>query len=380
MLRIAVLAVCLLVTACGGKKTSSQKSDPDANQPAAALFTVSDNQLQRLKIVPARTATFPISVHTTGTVDWDADHTAPAIAQVGGPVSRIVVDTGSRVKAGDPLLYVSSTDASNAIVVYRKAKNDEDLARRNMERSKDLLDHGAIARQDFEAAQSAFNDAAADVQNSLQSLRIYGLSEKDINEAQQQGVPVRPEIALRSPISGVVVQKTVSPGQLVQAAATTCFLLSDTSTVWILGHVFDHDLPAVHIGDPVQASNPSFAQPFGGRVSYIDALVDPDTRTTLVRVVARNTGLLLKKDMYVNAIIHTRTQRNILTVPVSAVLRDSQNQPIVYVESGSGRFGQRIVEIGAQHEDRVEILGGLKEGENVVSEGTVFLQFASMYH
>ena len=195
MLRIALVVVCLLATACSGKKTSSQKSDPDANQPAAALFTVSDNQLERLKIVPARTATFPISVQTTGTVDWDADHTAPAIAQVGGPVTRIVVDTGSRVKAGDPLLYVSSTDASNAIVAYRKAKNDEDLARRNMERAKDLLDHGAIARQDFEAAQSAFNDAAADVQNSLQSLRIYGLSQSAIDEAQQQGVPVRPEIA-----------------------------------------------------------------------------------------------------------------------------------------------------------------------------------------
>jgi cobalt-zinc-cadmium efflux system membrane fusion protein len=377
MLRIPVLILCLLIAACSGKKTSSQKSDPDANQPAPALFTVSNSQLQRLRIVPAHTATFQISVHTTGTVDWDADHTAPVITQVSGPVTRILVDTGSRAKAGDPLLYVSSTDASNAIVTYRKARNDEDLARRTRERSKDLLDHGAIASKDYEDTQSAFNDAAADVQNSLQSLRIFGLSPRDIDEAQQQGVPVRPEIALRSPIGGIVVQKTVSPGQLVQAATTTCFLVSDTSTVWILGHVFDRDLPAVQIGDPVQASNPSFAQVFRGSVSYIDALVDPTTRTTLVRVVARNTGLLLKKDMYVNAIIRTRTRKNVLTIPVSAVLRDSQNEPIVYVESGSGKFGQRIVNIGVQQGDQVEILSGLREGEQVVSEGSIFLQFAS---
>lgn len=379
LLRTALLIVSLLAVACSGNKTSSLKSDQDAAQPSPALFTVSSSQLQRLKIVPAATATFPISVRTTGTVDWDADHTTQAITQVSGPVTRILVDTGSKVKVGDPLLYVASTDASNAIVTYRKAKNDEDLARRAMERAKEMLDHGAIAIKDYEAAQSAFNDAAADVQNSLQALRIFGLTPQDIDQAQAQGVPVHPEIALRAPIAGIVVQKTVLPGQLVQAGTTTCFLVSDTSTVWIWGHIFDRDLPAVHIGDPVQASNQSFAQTFRGSVSYVDALVDPTTRTTQVRVVARNTGLLLKKDMYVDAVIHTRTRKNLLTVPVSAILRDSQNEPIVYVESGPRKFGQRIVTIGVQQDDRVEIVSGLNAGENVVSEGSIFLQFASTY-
>jgi cobalt-zinc-cadmium efflux system membrane fusion protein len=377
--KLLLLAVCLAGAGCSSSKTSSQKTDPDANQPAAAFFAVASNQLPRLRIVPARVTSFPISVHTTGTVDWDANHTTPAITQVSGPVSRILTDTGAKVKTGDPLLYISSPDASNAITTYRKANNDENLARRSMERSKELLDHDAVAVKDYEAAQSVFNDAAADVQNSLQALRIFGLNQKDIDEAQTQGVPIRAEIALRSPISGDVVQKTVSQGQLVQAGATACFLISDTSTVWILAHVFDRDIPSVRIGDPVEASNPSFAHTFHGTISYIDALVDPTTRTTLVRVVAKNTGLLLKKDMYVDTVIHTRTQRNILTVPVSAIVRDSQNEPIVYVEAAPGKFGQKIVSIGVQQGDEVEILSGLKEGENVVSEGSVFLQFASSY-
>lgn len=379
MVRLCGLIVCLALAACSGTKMSSQKSDPDANQPTAALFAVTDSQRQRLKVVPARTATFPISIHTTGTVDWDADHTTPAITQVSGPVLRILVDTGAKVKAGDPLLVVSSTDASNAIIAYRKAKNDEDLARRTLDRSKELLEHGAIAIKDYEAAQAVFNDAASDVQNSLQALRIFGLTAAEIDAAEKQGTPIRPEVALRSPIAGVVVQKTVSPGQLVQAGMNTCFLISDTATVWIWGHVFDRDVPAVHIGDPVEASNPSFNQAFRGTVSYIDALVDPTTRTTQVRVVATNTGLLLKKDMYVDATIHTRTQRNVLTVPVSAVLRDAQNEPIVYVEASPGKFGERIISIGVQQGDLVEVTSGLREGENVVSEGSIFLQFASTY-
>jgi cobalt-zinc-cadmium efflux system membrane fusion protein len=358
---------------------SSQKTDPDAHQPQAALLKVESNQLSRLRIVPARRRTFPVSIHTTGNIDWDADHTTQAITQVSGPVTRILVDAGTVVKAGDPLLYVSSTDASNAIAAYRKAKNGEDQARRVMDRSKDLLDRGAVAAKDYEVTVSALNDAASDVQNSLQALRIFGLSQQDIDEAQRQNVPIRPEIALRSPISGTVVQKTVLPGQLVQAGATTCFLISDTSTVWMLVHVFDRDLPSVHPGDPVEASNPSFKQVFHGEISHIDALVDPTTRTTLVRVVTKNPGLLLKKDMYVDAVINTRTRHNILTVPVSAVLRDAQNEPIVYVESKPGLFAQRIVTIGVQQDDQIEILSGLTEGENVVSEGTIFLQFASTY-
>jgi cobalt-zinc-cadmium efflux system membrane fusion protein len=376
---VAVLGMALVafVTGCG-KKTSSRKVDPDAHQPRASLFNVASNQLARLRVVPAHTATFSVSIHTTGNIDWDADHTTQAISQVSGPVTSILVDAGTVVKANDPLLYVSSTDASNAIVVYRKAKNDENLARRAMERSKELLDHGAIATKDYEDTVSTFNDAASDVQNSLQALRIFGLSQADIEDAQRQGTPVRPEIALRSPIAGTVVQKTVLPGQLVQAGATT-FLISDTSSVWLLGHVFDRDISAVHPGDLVEASNPSFNQAFHGVISHIDALVDPNTRTTLVRVVMKNPGLLLKKDMYVDAVIHTRTRKNVLTVPVSAVLRDAQNEPIVYVEAQPGRFGQRIVTIGVQQDDQVEILSGLTKGENIVSEGSIFLQFASTY-
>jgi cobalt-zinc-cadmium efflux system membrane fusion protein len=177
----------------------------------------------------------------------------------------------------------------------------------------------------------------------------------------------------------MIVQKLVSPGQLIQAGTTICFMLSDVSTVWVQGHVFDRDLPAVRLGDTVEASNPSFPQKFRGVLSYVGAMVDPATRTTPVRIVTLNPGGLLKKDMFVDAVIHTKTQKNILAVPVSALLRNEQNEPFVYIEVQPGKFAQRMVTIGAQQNDEQEILGGLKEGENVVSEGSVFLQFANTY-
>jgi cobalt-zinc-cadmium efflux system membrane fusion protein len=360
-----------------GCKTQKVESGTESTAPQASLFTVPKEQLAHLRITPAVATTWSIAIHTTGTVDWDADHTTQAITQVNGPISRILVDTGSVVKAGDPLLYVTSPDVANAIAVYRKARNQEDLAKRTLQRTQLLFEHGANAQKDLEAAQAAFNDSASDVQNSLQALKVLGITEQEIEQAQRQGTAISPELAVRAPLAGAIVQKLVMPGQLVQAGSTVCFVLSDVSTVWVQGHIFDRDLLSVRVGDPVAENNPSIHQSFEGAVSYIGAMVDAATRTTPVRIVTRNPGGSLKKDMFVDAVIHTRTRKNVLTVPVSAVLRDAQNEPFVYVEVEPGKFAQRLITTGDEQNNIVEILSGVKEGENVVADGAIFLQFAN---
>ncbi len=375
----AVVMFASFLAACGGSKSAESSAVNEGQAAQPGLFTVSQEQLPHLRIVPVKTTTWSIAVHTTGTVDWDADHTTQAITQVNGPITRILVDTGARVKAGDPLLYVSSPDVANAISTYKKARNREDLAQRVVKRQQELLAVGAVAQKDLESAEADVNDAATDVQNSLQALKIFGVTKQEIDQAQRQNIAISPELAVYAPITGMVVQKLVSPGQLIQAGTTICFMLSDVSTVWVQGHVFDRDLPSVRLGDTVEESNPSFTQKFHGVLSYIGAMVDPTTRTTPVRIVTLNPGGLLKKDMFVEAVIHTRTQKNVLTVPVSALLRNEQNEPFVYVEVQPGKFAQRMLTIGAQQNDEQEILGGLKEGENVVSQGSVFLQFANSY-
>ncbi len=138
-------------------------------------------------------------------MDWDGDHTTQAITQVNGPISRILVDTGTAVKAGEPLLFVASPDMANAVATYRKARNQEVLAKRVLDRSKELLDRGAIAVKDYEAGEATYNDARTDVANSLQALRIFGITAEEIDAAEQQGAAIRTELAVRSPISGVVV-------------------------------------------------------------------------------------------------------------------------------------------------------------------------------
>jgi cobalt-zinc-cadmium efflux system membrane fusion protein len=371
----------------GGESAPSQTAasasgSPVPEKPAAdqpALLSVSGDQLSHLTIVDARKASWPVDIQTTGTVDWDADHTTQAITQVNGPISRILVDLGTPVKAGDPLLYVSSPDVSNAISAYRKARNREGLTKRVMDRQKELLDRGAVALKDYESNVADYNDSTTDVQNSLQALKIFGITRQEIDDAEQQGKPISPELAVRAPISGTIIQKLVSPGQLIQAGMTACFMLSDVSTVWVQGHIFDRDLPSVKVGDEVEQTNAGFDRAFKGRIAYIGSFLDPATRTTPVRIVTDNPRGLLKKDMFVNAVIHTSTRNDIVVVPASAVLRDAQNEPLVYVQAEPGKFAQRSVTIGAFRNGQIEILNGLQEGDKVVGDGSLFLQFANSY-
>ena len=360
---------------CTRSKPSEAAAETVTEQPG--LLTVHSDQLARLDVIAVRRATWSITVRTTGTVDWDADHTTQAITQVNGPISRILVDTGAMVHKGDPLMYVSSPDIANAISTYKKARNQQTLAKQMVDRSQVLLDRGAIAQKDLEAAQATYNDASTDVQNNLQALKIFEITKQELDAAEKQGIAINPELGLRAPISGMVVQKLISPGQLVQAGQTICFVLSDISTVWVQGHIFDRDLPSVRVGDTVDETNASIPEIFHGGISYVGAMLDPATRTTPVRIVTRNPRGLLKKDTFVDAVIHTSTKKNLLTVPVSAVLRTTENEPFLYIQVQPGKFGQRLVTIGAQQGDQVEILSGLQDGEKVVAEGSLFLQFAS---
>jgi membrane fusion protein, heavy metal efflux system len=368
------MAMPLLLAACTGAPPAPAAKA--AGDPRAG-FTVPADQLPHLQTTAVRNVAWATLLRTTGTVDWDNDRTSQAITQVSGPITRIVVDAGMRVKAGDPLLYVASPDITAAISAYRKAKNRLALADRTMSRTRDLLAHKAAAQRDAETAEADYNDAGTDLESALQGLKILGVNEQDLQDEERQNVAIRSDLPMRAPLSGTVVQKLVLPGQVIQAGSTVAFVISDISTVWVQGHVYDRDLAAVHLGDTVEERNASFPQTFDGVVSNIGDLIDPATRTTPVRIVTANPHGLLKKDLFVDIVIHGSARQNALVVPTAAVLYDDNNFPFVYLQVATGQFSQHAIKTGVQQGDDVPILEGLKEGDIVVSKGSVFLQFAN---
>jgi membrane fusion protein, heavy metal efflux system len=177
---------------------------------------------------------------------------------------------------------------------------------------------------------------------------------------------------IRSPISGTVVEKLVTPGQLLQAA-TPAFTVADLSSVWVMANVFETDLPAVHAGDTADIITGS-GQTLTGRVDYIAALVDPNTRAVSVRLDVPNPGEVLKRDLYVRVQLHSQVPVKGILVPVSSVLRDDENLPFVFVTKPDGSFERRRVDLASRLGDRQEIRSGLTAGESIVVEGGLFLQ------
>ena len=150
-----------------------------------------------------------------------------------------------------------------------------------------------------------------------------------------------------APIAGEAVERLAAPGQVIQAGATQVFTISNMSSVWVLANVYQKDLPYVHLGDPVTITTDSYpGTEFHGKISYIAAALDPNTRTLQARIDVKNPQGKLKKDMYVVATVQAGTIHNALTVPNAAVLRDTENQPFVYVVNQNNEFARRAVTLG----------------------------------
>jgi multidrug efflux pump subunit AcrA (membrane-fusion protein) len=154
-------------------------------------------------------------------------------------------------------------------------------------------------------------------------------------------------------------------------------MLSDTSTVFVLVNVYQKDLPYVRVGDTVTIQTESYPDVFHGRISYVAASLDPNTRTMQARIETSNPGQKLKKDMYVVATVDAGTIQNAIAVPDAAVLRDSENQPFVYAETTGNQFGRRTVTLGDSIKGQTQIQTGLNPGDRVIGNGSLFLQFAN---
>lgn len=372
----AALAAALVVVlaACETRESAGQMTSFSAKatkEETAQLFSVPPEQMSHLQIATVAEGPLARTLRVSGAVAYNAFLTTPVISPVGGPVARILVAPGDRVKLRQPLLEVSSPDYAQLRASYLKAKDTFRVADKNFARAEDLYKHGAIAERDLLQAESDRNQAKADLDSNEQSLRILGIPQPDALEKASTA----PEIPLLSPIDGEIVERLVSPGQLLQAGATQAFTISDMSSVWVLANVYQTDLPYVKPGEEVEVVSDAFPDTFHGKISYLAPAVDVNTRTLQARVVVENAGRKLKKDMYVTVTVKAGRVENAIAVPDSAVLRDDENQTFVYVAAGENKFRRRAVEIGQSQDGRTQILSGLSAGENIVGDGSLFLQF-----
>jgi cobalt-zinc-cadmium efflux system membrane fusion protein len=353
----------------------SSKNYGDSQTVKAGNITLTAAQRQNLRLYTVVMSKFHQGIDATGVVDFDNDQATSVLAPFSGPVSRLLVSLGDHVKQGDPLAAVVSPDFAAAVGAYRKALATARTDRRLADLDKDLIQHQGVARREADQAETDAANAESDRDAALQALISLNVQPETIKDIQEGRPTPRPEGLIRSPIAGTVVERLITPGELLQAGTTSCFTVANLSRVWVMAQIFGSDLASVSLGDSAEIATGVGSKTFSGRVDNISALVDPDTRSVNVRIVADNPGNALKKQMYVHVLIQAHRETTGLLVPVSSILRDDENLPFVYVAQPDGSFARQHVTLSHRIGDQYEIDDGVKAGDQVVIEGGLFVQF-----
>jgi cobalt-zinc-cadmium efflux system membrane fusion protein len=359
-------AACGLLLLFGVVLAGCNKSKADANAtaptPAVVVPDMDANNFkvdhpERFMLATASEYKAAPELNVTGVVTPDVSRTVPVISLATGKVIEIHARLGDVVKKGQLLLRVQSSDVAGAFSDYRKAVNDERLARVQFERAQLLFEKGAVAKSVLETFEGAEQDAKVTLETALEHLRLLG-----VDKDHPTGV-----VDIHAPVSGVITDQQVTNAAGVQGlSGPNPFTISDVSHVWIVCDVYENSLPQVHIGDYADIRLNAYPDKLlKGRVSNIGAILDPNIRTAKVRLEVQNPGLM-RLGMFVTASFHGQALETHAAVPVTAVLH-LHDRHWVFVPLEEGHFRRLEVVAGDMLAGNLqEIVSGLKPGAQVV--------------
>ena len=353
-----------------------QAGREDAKRDEAVEVTLTPEAAERagIKTTAARSATASASLTVPGTVMSNAYRDTRVNALVGGVVRRVAVELGASVTRGQPLTVIFSAELADAQTKYVAAQAMLSADHQKLERTQKLVTLGASSRQELEEITAVHAGHETEVAAARQRLLLLGLGPDDLARLTDASHVIS-EVTIRAPADGVVIARNVNPGQVV-GAGQELFTVTDLSTVWVIGDLYEKDFAAVRVGSAATVAMPAAKDSaLRGRVAYIDPRVDPATRTSKVRVEVPNKNGALRLGMYVALSFEAASGRQVTLVTRDAV-QALGDRTVVYVqvEGGESRFAERAVKLGAPLGDSFEVLDGLKPGELVVTAGSFFLR------
>lgn len=360
------LMLALLQAGCSGGKSDPQAEAP----PPLKVERVQDRDVfqvenpNRFQLTQAVEHIAAPQLNVTGVVAPDISKNVPVISLAAGRIVDVTARLGDTVKKGQVLMRVQSTDISGAFSDYRKAVADEQLARTQFERSKQLYDRGAISLNDLQIAQDTEDKAEVDVETTAEKLKVLGNTNLD----HPSGI-----VDIRAPISGVITDQQVTNAAGVQGLASpNPFTISDLSDVWILCDVFENDLSAVKLGEKAEIRLNAYpGQVFAGTISNIGPILDPNIRTAKVRIQMHNPGLM-RPGMFVTATFHGLQKEKHAAVPATAILH-LHDRDWVYVPAGDKQFRRVEVVSGEMLPGGMqEIVKGISPVQQVITNALEF--------
>src|SRR5437899_2183760 len=353
---------------------SAQAAAAKTEEAIEVSLTAEAVERAGIKVAEVKAQSSVSGVTVPGTVTSNAYRDTKVNALVGGIVRQVMVELGAEVRRGAPLAVIFSSELADAQMKYLSMRAMLEADHQKLERTQKLVALGAASRQELEEVTAVHTGHETEVAAARQRLLLLGLSAERV--AKLETAPqVVSEITVASPADGLVIARAVNPGQVINAGQEL-FVVTDLSTVWLIGDLYERDFSRVRVGAPATITLASMpGRTLRGRVAYIDPRVDAATRTAKVRVEVPNRGGELRLGMFVTMSIRTGTTERITVVPRAAV-QTIGDRSVVYVpaEGEEGKFVERAVQVGPPAGEFVPVLNGLRPGDRVVTDGSFYLR------
>jgi membrane fusion protein, heavy metal efflux system len=373
-LMIAAIVIVLLTIGCGGKEEiKKEESKIRKNE----IVNLSAESIKQIKLETETITLKPITGYLTipAKVITNQDNEAQIGSLVQGRVHRVFIKVGDFVKAGQILMDVEGLEIGEIKAGYLKAKANYEFAKADLNRHKILLDQNIGSKQSYYEVESEYQKAYAEFQAEDKKIHSIGLSDEDASgkSENKDDDHTSGKLAVRSPINGIVVERNIVIGQLVDAT-TNAFKVINTNNVWIDGQIYEKDLTKINGKTEAVFTSSSYTnEKFNGRIIYIGQTVDERTRTITVRGEFANSSNKLKPQMFGELKLPVSAIAKAILIPGEALVNEG-DQNYLFVQTSDSTFEKRNVITGLTIDNRVEIKEGLKEGDKIVSRGVFYLR------
>lgn len=367
---IGILLV-LSVSGCGGGKPAV-KEEVVAKEPENAnLVTLEPEKMHHVKVGKPTLINVADKLQAPSQVEVDEHRLVRVGANVTGRIIDVYAMLGDNVEAGAELARISSPELTQAQLAYLRAFSLETLAEKAAERARHLLAADVISVAEMQRRESELQVSRAELGAAADQLRLLGMDSRALNKLGKEGT-IMPSVAIKSSKPGVVIERNVAIGQVVQPS-DLLFQVADLSSVWVVGDVPEQIARHVQVGQHVEIHVPALGNiSFDGLIIFVADTVNPLTRTVMVRTVVENPRRKLKPAMLASMHILDNPVES-LVVPETAVVREN-NRDYIFLVQGDNRFLRVPVELGAEVGDMRPVLKGLSIDQTVVVDGAFHLE------
>jgi len=371
-LLIVIILAALSLIACSDNADEHTEEHEEVHSDIITLSPESISQI-KLRSIAVTLQAYSGTITIPAEVKTNQDNEAQIGSLIQGRVHQVFANVGDYVNAGQILMTVEGLEVGEIKADYLKARANYEYAKANYERQKKLFDEKIGSQKSLLESQSEFEKAAAEYRAEDKKIHSVGLSDEDVMKEKDGDEHTSGTLPIKSMINGVVVERNVVIGQLVDAT-TTAFKIINTGNVWIDGQIYEKDLGKINLNSKSVFVTASDRQTkVEGKIIYLGQTVDDKTRTILIRGEFKNPGNKLKPQMFGELQITLGSEAKAILLPEESIVREA-SESYLFVQTSDTTFERRDVTTGIISDNMVEIKDGIKEGEIVVTEGVFYLK------